>query len=129
LVARLGGQLVGDYHALGDLMIGAPMPGTGSPLRRIVEHYHRGVFSTRTYPQDAEAVARFAKAAGARGVVFYYYAEEEALTWELPAQRRALQAHGLGSISFDDQPYAFDAARVHDRLSEFIGELARGRAA
>ena len=129
LVSAAGGTVVGDYHALGELMIGAPVELGGDPVRALCERYHRGVFSSRRYPQDSKALAAFASEAGADGVVFYFYAEEEALTWEYPAQRRALEAAGVASVCFEDQSYAFDAAAVAPRLSDFIQGLARGRAA
>jgi hypothetical protein len=48
---------------------------------------------------DAAAVS------GARSAVFFYYSEEEALTWDYPAQSKALSARGIRSLLLPRQPY------------------------
>jgi benzoyl-CoA reductase/2-hydroxyglutaryl-CoA dehydratase subunit BcrC/BadD/HgdB len=124
LIAELCGVVVGDFHAEGEAMIGAPIGESGPPLPAICAHYHHEILSSRTFPTDIGAVTRFAREAGAQGVVFHYDAEEEALTWDLPAQKRDLQAAGFQTIVFADQPRRFDKARLAQPLGAFLRALA-----
>lgn len=124
LVAELGGVVVGDFHAEGEPMIGAPIDEAAPPLRALCEHYHHTILSSRTFPTDIGAITRFAAQAGAQGVIFHYDAEEEALTWDLPAQKRHLQAAGVRTLVFADQPRRFERARLAGRLGAFLDELS-----
>jgi benzoyl-CoA reductase/2-hydroxyglutaryl-CoA dehydratase subunit BcrC/BadD/HgdB len=122
LIERLGGTVVGDHHGFGDHLVPPPIRAPGDPLRALASHYHRDVLSTRTFPVRPEGLAEFALAAKADAVVFYFYAEEEALTWEAPAQRRALEAAGVESLSLPMQPYVIDEARVSEALAPFLAK-------
>ena len=124
LVSDCGGSVVGDYHGYGEQMLGGQINTAMAPLRALTEHYHRTVFSSRRFPADPKALAEFAVAAGADGVIFYFFAEEEALTWEYPGQRKALEAAGLGALCFTLQPYAMDAASLKPQVQAFIDGLA-----
>lgn len=124
LVAELGGVVVGDFHGEGEPMIGAPIDESAKPLLAISEHYHRETLSSRTFPTDIGAITKFAIEAEAQGVVFHYDAEEEALTWDLPAQKRHLQAAGIPAVVFADQPRRFEKANLAAPLGAFLRALA-----
>ncbi|MES2343921.1 MAG: 2-hydroxyacyl-CoA dehydratase family protein [Pseudomonadota bacterium] len=123
LVEAAGGRVVGDFHEFGEPMIGPDVEAGGDPLRALMAHYHRDVASSRTFPQSPKPLADFARACGAAGVIFNFYAEEEALTWEYPAQRRALEAQGTATICFEGQPHHPDAASLAPVLANFVGGL------
>lgn len=123
LVEAAGGRVVGDFHEFGEPMIGPDVEAGGDPLRALMAHYHRDVASSRTFPQSPRPLADFAQACGAAGVIFNFYAEEEALTWEYPAQRRALEAHGIATICFEGQAHHPDAAALAPLLANFIRGL------
>jgi hypothetical protein len=125
MVARLGGQVVGDYHWRGELLLAGHVDQDLPPLRALSCHY-RDSFSPRRFPSsssaDAQAVVEFVESAQADAAVFFYYAEEEALTWDLPAQRRALDRIGVPSLCLSDQPYPADASSER-LLREFLAGL------
>lgn len=123
LVEAAGGRVTGDFHEFGEPMIGPDVEAGPDPLRALAAHYHRDVASSRTFPQSPRPLADFARACGAQGVIFNFYAEEEALTWEYPAQRRALEAHGIATLCFEGQPHHPDAASLAPLLANFIGGL------
>ncbi|CAN5572908.1 hypothetical protein BH10PSE5_BH10PSE5_34700 [soil metagenome] len=125
LVEAAGGRVVGDFHEFGEPMIGPDVEAGPDPLRALMAHYHRDVASSRTFPQSPRPLADFVKASGATGVIFNFYAEEEALTWEYPAQRRALEAEGIATICFEGQPHRADAAALSAPLNQFIRQLTK----
>ncbi len=121
LIEKAGATVVGDYHEFGEPMIGPAIATDGSLIDAIAAHYHRGVFSGRTYPDNTDSIVDFAREATADGVVFYYFREEEALTWEYPAQRKALEAAGLPSICFENmRPLP---GPIADEIGAFIARL------
>ena len=126
IIEAAGAVVVGDFHEFGELMAGAPIAETGSPLRAIAEHYHRHVLTSRTFPQDPGRLLEFARAAGADGVVFYFLFEEEALTWEYPAQKRALEAAGIATICFENMPPRPDAAALREPIAAFADRIRVG---
>lgn len=108
LVEAAGGRVVGDYHPLGDLLIGEAAPTGFAPLEGLTRRYQSGLMSSRTFPRPPEAITRFAKARQADLVIFHFWKVEEALTWDYPAERRALEAAGVRTLAFTDQPYGID---------------------
>lgn len=108
LVEAGGGRVVGDYHPLGDLLIGDAAPAGLSPLAALTRRYQSGLMSSRTFPRPPEALAGFARARQADLVIFHFWKVEEALTWDYPAERRALEAAGVRTLAFTDQPYGID---------------------
>jgi hypothetical protein len=62
----------------------------------------------------------FAKSKAVKGVVFFLFEAEEALSWDVPGQSRALEKSGLPTLVLGDQPYGLrrDAA-LETGLQEF----------
>jgi benzoyl-CoA reductase/2-hydroxyglutaryl-CoA dehydratase subunit BcrC/BadD/HgdB len=108
-VARAGGQVIADYHVLGDALFGPAVDETQPPLAAIAEHYHRHSWSVRSV-QPPLALGDLAQRAQAEAAVFFYYAQEEALTWHTAAQRCELDALGLPALTLARQTYPPDAA-------------------
>ena len=119
MIAEAGGEVVGDFHWRGDLLFGPPVAESGDPLRAITQHYHRDSVSSRTFPSEVDSLVAFAGAAGAEAAVFFYYAEEEALVWDFPAQRQALEAAGVATLGLSLQPWPADD-RVREPLRAFL---------
>jgi benzoyl-CoA reductase/2-hydroxyglutaryl-CoA dehydratase subunit BcrC/BadD/HgdB len=105
LIARAGGQVVSDFHARGDWSLSGAIPETATPLRALSEHYHRHTLSARSYPLPLSALLDAAISSKAEVAVFFYYTEEEALTWDYPAQAAALRAQAIPSLLLECQPY------------------------
>jgi benzoyl-CoA reductase/2-hydroxyglutaryl-CoA dehydratase subunit BcrC/BadD/HgdB len=124
-IASAGGQVVADYHWRGELLFGPLVDESVSPLRALSTHYHRESWSVRRFPSSTADLLDFARRASVKGAIFYYYAEDEALPWDYPAQASALSALGVRSLRLDAQPYppntASDAA-----IAEFIADLPSG---
>jgi hypothetical protein len=74
-------------------------------------------------PVPIEESIEFVRAAKAQAAIFYYYAEEEALTWDYPAQRRALDRAGIPSLCLREQPYPVSEA-LEDTLRDFMAGVA-----
>jgi len=58
--------------------------------------------------------------------VFYYLPEEEALTWDYPAQAAALTAAGIAVIRLGDQATPFDAVAARPDVEPFVQSLKTG---
>jgi len=124
LIESHGGVVVGDFHEFGEPLAAGRVAEGGAPLRALTAHYHRAVASSRTFPQSAAPLVEFAKAAGADGVLFYFLREEEALTWEYPAQRRALEAAGIRVLCLEDMTQQPDEAAIGPGIATFLDGLA-----
>ena len=123
-IARAGGQVVGDHHWRGEPLFGPALDLELPPLRALSRHYHADVRSPRTYPEPANELAALARDAGAEAAVFYYYAEEEALTWDYVDQRGALAAIGVPSLCLSMQAYPPTRA-LEPELTRFLSAVAR----
>lgn len=97
-IEAAGAVVVGDFHEFGEPAFEGRVDETTEPVRALAQHYHRQVLSSRTFPVDPRRLAEFARASGGDGVVFWFDAVEEALTWEQPAQQRVLEAQGLSCL-------------------------------
>jgi benzoyl-CoA reductase/2-hydroxyglutaryl-CoA dehydratase subunit BcrC/BadD/HgdB len=118
-----GGVVVGDYHDRGEPTIGPAFDQSLPPLRAISEHYQRRIPGARTFPSDAGAIVHFAQDAAAQGVVFFYFRQEEVLTWDYPQQRRALAAAGIASCCLAAQSYCVDGEAVQQAVRPFLAGL------
>jgi benzoyl-CoA reductase/2-hydroxyglutaryl-CoA dehydratase subunit BcrC/BadD/HgdB len=99
-----GFSIVGDYHWLGDTSL-EDIVSSEDPLLALTDHYHSDVLTSRRFPHEPHEIVEFARQAGANGVVFYLYEQEEALTWDCPHQVRALDQAGIASLVLENQPY------------------------
>jgi benzoyl-CoA reductase/2-hydroxyglutaryl-CoA dehydratase subunit BcrC/BadD/HgdB len=124
IIERAGGQVVADYHFRGDLLWGGKIREDIGPLDAIAQHYHRASLSARTFPTPLESLIELAKASRAEAAIFYYYAEEEALTWDRAAQDVALRTLGIATLHFESECYPPTAA-VKPRLREFFSTRRR----
>jgi benzoyl-CoA reductase/2-hydroxyglutaryl-CoA dehydratase subunit BcrC/BadD/HgdB len=123
-IERAGGQVVADFHPRGDLTFGPPIREDVAPLQALCEHYHRQSLGPRTFPPPTEALLELAAESRAEAAVFFYYAEEEALTWDYPAQRAALSARGIATLLLDREAYPPDPG-LEPRLSKFFAGEGR----
>jgi benzoyl-CoA reductase/2-hydroxyglutaryl-CoA dehydratase subunit BcrC/BadD/HgdB len=121
-IDRAGGQVVADHHWRGDLLFGPCVDESLPPLRALTTHYHRDSASVRTYPTAIAGLIESARRARAQAAIFYYYAEEESLTWDYPAQAAALEAIGVPALRLDSQSYPPDDG-IQPELSRFFADL------
>jgi benzoyl-CoA reductase/2-hydroxyglutaryl-CoA dehydratase subunit BcrC/BadD/HgdB len=109
-IARTGGQVALDFHSRGDWSFGPAVAEDSEPLKALSEHYHKHSLSSRSHPPPLQALLDAAAVSGAQAAVFFYYAEEEALTWDYPAQSKALSERGIRSLLLPRQPYPISTA-------------------
>jgi len=108
-IERAGGQVVAEFHSRGDWSFGPVIPEGPEPLAALSEHYHKHSLSTRSYPLPLSALLDLAAKSGAEAAVFFYYNEEEGLTWDHPAQVAALESRGIRCLLLTRQPYPASA--------------------
>lgn len=104
-IARAGGQVVAEFHSRGDWSFGPAIPETSDAMAALTAHYHKHSLSTRSYPPPLDALLELAATSGAELAVFFYYNEEEGLTWDHPAQVAALASRGIRSLLLARQSY------------------------
>jgi benzoyl-CoA reductase/2-hydroxyglutaryl-CoA dehydratase subunit BcrC/BadD/HgdB len=126
VVARAGGQVIADHHVLGDGLFGPAIDEAQPPLAAIAQHYHRHSWSVRS-ARAPLALGELARRTQAEAAVFFYYAQEEALTWHSAAQRRELDALGLPALTLPRQAYSPEPADER-LLREFFAQQQRGLA-
>jgi hypothetical protein len=73
-----------------------------------------------------DALLSRAQASRAEAAIFFYYEEEEALTWDFPAQREALRKLGIESLALEHQPYP-PAGALEPTIAEFLSRAASSR--
>ena len=98
-------------------------------IRGIVDRYFLREFSAKksTPAQRTEALDREVDAAGAQGVIFYTNQYDEVATWDMPKQRKSLEARGIRHITFGRMlwPVAKNED-LDEKLSGFAAELKGG---
>lgn len=104
-IARAGGQVVADFHSRGDWSFGPKVADNQDLLQALSDHYHKHSLSSRSHPLPLQALLDLAATSGAQAAIFFFYAEEEALTWDYPAQEKALAERGIRSLLLPRQPY------------------------
>jgi hypothetical protein len=84
-------------HALGRL--GPPLQLQGEvPAHAIARHLIRHSTGPRAFQERDSWIVRQAREANCAAVILWLTREDEALAWQLPAQRRALEAAGLPAL-------------------------------
>lgn len=119
LIEAAGGAVVGDYHSGGDLSVGRTRGG-GAALESLVDGLRTDPAATRRVVDTAGHIVGFAKTCGAQAAIFSYFAEEEALTWDYPEQKAALEAAGVRVLRLREQTRRFDAAANRATVEAFV---------
>lgn len=126
LIERAGALVVGDMHGGGELSI---WPGTGEeadPLDRLLAAYEAWPGASRAMCDPVELALTFSN--GADGVIFQFAREEEALTWDFPAQRAALEAAGKRVLRLKDRTHVGVAEDGDEAaISDFVASIAGAR--
>jgi len=118
-----GAGIAGDFHAAGDLSIGA---SPGRDIAALLDFY-RTRWTPRSFGDPAARLLAFAREANADAVVFSYFPVEEALTWDYPAQVAALNSNNIATLRLPDQKRPYDGASVQAALNDFIARLPARR--
>lgn len=118
-IARRGGVVVADEHGLGDHLIG-PLVDESAPALDALAVAAAATPAARSLPHDPARIVGRAKAVKAEAVLFHFIKEEEAMTWDYPADRRALEAAGFKVGCLADQPYPLDEKALAAALEDCL---------
>lgn len=100
-----------------------------APIRAVVDRYLFREFSAKkaTVAQRVEALDREVDAAGAQGVIFYTNQYDEVATWDMPNQRKSLEARGLKDITLERMLWPVDKNQdLEEKLAAFAAEMKGG---
>lgn len=113
----------GDRHYDRDYDLDYPV------IRGIVDRYLLREYSAKksTPAQRVGALDRQVDAAGARGVIFYTNQYDEVATWDMPKQRKSLEARGIRHVTFGRMLWPVDKNEgLDEKLAEFAQEMKGG---
>lgn len=100
-----------------------------APIRAVVDRYLFREFSAKkaTVAQRVEALDREVDAAGAQGVIFYTNQYDEVTTWDMPSQRKSLNARGIQHTTFGRMLWPADKNQdLEEHLAAFTAEMKGG---
>jgi benzoyl-CoA reductase/2-hydroxyglutaryl-CoA dehydratase subunit BcrC/BadD/HgdB len=100
------------------------------PVEAIASRYHLKSPCPRMYPLEArvEYCLQSALEAKVQGVVFNILDWDYAQTWEHPDEKKALEEHGIPTLSFKNQKYLIsntDKNQIKMSLEQFIEAVKR----
>ena len=126
LLEAQGFSIVGDYHWLGDNCCERDITVNENPLKALTEHYQAHSLTSRRFPQPPDELVALCKHNQAHGCVFFLFTAEEALSWDVPNQVRALEHAQIAAVVLDNQPYAprIDAS-LQDKLDAFKASMRK----
>ncbi|MBQ7860537.1 MAG: 2-hydroxyacyl-CoA dehydratase [Faecalibacterium sp.] len=95
-------------------------------IRAVADRYHFREFSAKKslVSQRVEALDREVGACGAKGVIFYTNQYDEVATWDMPKQRKSLEAKGIRHITFGKMNWPVEKNRgLEQQLAVFAAEM------
>jgi hypothetical protein len=119
-VEAAGGNVVAELGDYPSRNAAAPMIPVNGSFAALADHYQRSVLGSRAFVDRAAQIASLAKCGGVAGVINWLLEEEDALTWDLPAQTAALAAAGIAFLALNRRRW--DAS---DRALEEIAHFTR----
>ena len=121
LVEEAGGVVVGDYHASGELGV-HPMYNLRErrpPLEMLADMLRGQRAASRRTVEAGRDIREFATLCRADLAIFSYFSEEEALTWDYPEQKAALEEIGVRVLRLPDQAWPFDVEAHREAVTAF----------
>lgn len=98
-------------------------------VRGIVDRYLLREYSAKksTPAQRVGALDRQVDAAGAQGVIFYTNQYDEVATWDMPKQRKSLEARGIRHVTFGRMQWPVGKNEgLDEALAQFAQEMKGG---
>lgn len=121
-VEQAGASIVAEAHMHGLSRLGAPIQAEGAePEQRIARALIAASVAPRAFVDRGARIVAQAHAARAGAVILWLTREDEALAWQLPAMRRALQAAGIAALELAATPWLAPAA-ILERITAFCRE-------
>ena len=99
-------------------------------IRGIVDRYLFREFSAKKafVSQRVEALDREVNACGAEGVIFYTNQYDEVATWDMPKQRKSLEARGIKHTTFGRMQWPVSRNEDLDQKLAAFAEVMKGGA-
>jgi hypothetical protein len=96
-VDAAGASIVDEVHSAGAARLGPSLGNSAgaAPAMRIATHLQRHASGPRAFIDRAAQLQARAQAARADAAILWLTREDEALAWQLPAQKRALEQAGI----------------------------------
>lgn len=98
-------------------------------IRGVVDRYLFREFSAKKafVQQRVEALDREVNAAGAQGVIFYTNQYDEVATWDMPKQKKSLEARGIRHTTFGRMQWPVSQNEdLDEKLAAFAKEMKGG---
>jgi hypothetical protein len=121
-VELAGASVIAEAHAHSLERLGPPIPASSeAPHLAIARHLRDCSVGSRSFLDRARWVADRAGAARAAAVVLWLTREDEALAWQVPAQRKALAAAGIPTLVLPATSWLADEVALH-QITQFCRE-------
>jgi benzoyl-CoA reductase/2-hydroxyglutaryl-CoA dehydratase subunit BcrC/BadD/HgdB len=131
LIESRGAVVVGEDHDWGALSTESSVHASGDPFAALATAYGRGAPASAGYgiAERAAHTARRASEAGARLVVAWLRAGDDAPPWDVHAQREALAELDIPMLVLPGRPYAVEADDdLVERLDRALAGVTTGAA-
>jgi hypothetical protein len=120
-----GASVIAEAHAHALDRLGPPIPvGGDTPHLAIARHLRDCSVGSRAFLDRARWVVDRARAARAAAVILWLTREDEALAWQVPAQRKALEAAGIPALILPAAHWLADEETLQ-RITLFCRETFR----
>ena len=128
-VEGCGAIITGEDHEMGFRHVKDLVDEKVDPIDGIVDRYHlRSPISAQaTVSRRVEDLLNEVKHSNAKAVIFYIHQKHDAISWDYPSQRKALEAQGIPVLLLENQPYGLITDEVKEKLSEFINSVKGGQ--
>jgi benzoyl-CoA reductase/2-hydroxyglutaryl-CoA dehydratase subunit BcrC/BadD/HgdB len=130
LVESCGAVVVGEDHDWGDRHFTGMIDIKTDRIDAIVDRYHlrQPAAHQATVSERVTALLERVHATDAQGVIAFIYEADDAPSWDLPEQRRALESEGVPVLLLDHQPYKLDQTdELRRRVAAFVRSITRGQ--
>lgn len=124
-VELAGASVIAEAHAHALDRLGPPITGSiDTPPLAIARQLRRCSVSSRAFVDRAGWVVARATAARAAAVILWLTREDEALAWQVPAQRKALAAAGIPALILPAAHWLADDDALQ-QITDFCREIFR----
>jgi hypothetical protein len=124
-VEAAGASVIAEAHAHALGRLGPPISSaTDMPHFAIARHLRDGSVGSRSFLDRARWVVDQAKASRAAAVILWLTREDEALAWQVPAQRKALAAAGIPALILPATNWLADGPTLQ-QIAQFCRETFR----
>jgi hypothetical protein len=120
LIEASGGVVAGDCHSGGELSVRRSINARAPLLEAIADRLRSDPAASRSFVDPAVAMVGFARVCRADAAVFSYLPEEEALSWDYPEQKAALEAAGIRVLRLKEQVRPFDVEANRAAVEAFV---------